>query len=71
MHPNIAPTHGRFPRQSADVGRRVRVCFDYDTSRTVGGVIIRDDTEEPGRMMIQLDDGPVVLSTECQYTWER
>jgi len=57
----------RFPRQGDFKGSVVRVCFDYDPSRIVEGTVIRDDVEEPGRMIIQLDDGRVVLSTECQW----
>lgn len=57
----------RFPEQGAWWGRRVRVCFNYDTSRTLLGLVVRDDAEEPGRMIIKLDDGRYVLSTECQY----
>lgn len=56
-----------FPKQGAYKGSRVRVCFNYDSGRTVDGTVLRDDAEEPGRMIIQLDDGRVVLSTECMY----
>lgn len=56
-----------FPRQGSYLGRRVRVCFNYDTGRTIGGVCIRDDAEAPGLTILRLDDGRVVLSTECQY----
>lgn len=59
----------RFPRQGDRKGRVVRVCFDYDTSQTIEGTVIRDDAEEPGRMIIMLDDGRVVMSTECQYSY--
>lgn len=64
-HPNIAVD--RFPRQGAYLGTRVRVCFNYDTSQTVLGRVIRDDAEEPGRMVIMLDNHRVVLATECQW----
>lgn len=57
-----------FPTQSRDVGSVVEVCFHYDPSRKIRGVIVRDDTEEPGRMIIRLGDGRYVLSTECQYS---
>ncbi|RMI14267.1 hypothetical protein EBE87_28085 [Pseudoroseomonas wenyumeiae] len=57
----------RFPKQGSWLGRRVEVCFDYDTSRTIGGTIIREDEEAPGLMLIHLDDGRVVRSVECQY----
>lgn len=58
-----------WPKQGAFLGARVRVCFDYDISYTVDGIVLRDDAEEPGRMIIQLDNGRVVLSTECQYSF--
>jgi len=61
----------RFPEQGSFLGKRVLVCFDYDASRTIGGKVVRDDTEEPGLMLIQLDDGRVVRSTECQYSFPR
>ena len=61
----------RFPEQGTFLGKRVEVCFDYDTSRTIGGKVIRDDAEEPGLMLIQLDDGRVVRSVECQYSFPR
>lgn len=57
----------RFPKQGEYKNRRVRVCFNYDTTAQIEGTAIRDDAEEPGRMIIQLDDGRVVLSTECQW----
>lgn len=56
-----------FPKQGVWLGKRVVVCFNYDTSRQFPGVVVRDDAEEPGRMIIGLDDGRYVLSTECQY----
>lgn len=58
----------RFPKQGDMKGRVVLVCFDCDTSRTMCGTVLREDIEEPGRMIIQLDDGRAVLSTECQYS---
>lgn len=59
--------HNSFPKQGSYLGRRVNVAFDYDTAHIVLGTIRRDDAEEPGRMIIELDDGRLVLSTECQY----
>jgi hypothetical protein len=57
----------RFPEQSDWVGQTVNVCFDYDTANTMNGVIVRDDVEEPGTMIIRLADGRHVLASECQY----
>lgn len=59
----------KYPKQGTFLGRRVLVCFNYDTSRTFLGVVIRDDAEKPGLMIISLDNGRVVLSTECQYSF--
>lgn len=43
------------------------MCFGYDTSNTLLGLVVRDDEEASGRMIIKLDDGRHLLSTECQY----
>lgn len=61
-------THDKFPRQAPKLGRKVLVCFHYDTKHIIPGTVLREDLEEPGRMIIQLEDGRVVLSTECMYT---
>lgn len=66
---NINPPIGLFPKQSEYLHRRVEVCFHYDTSRIVMGTIVRDDYEEPHLLLIALDDGHVVRSTECQYSF--
>lgn len=57
----------RFPAQGNYWGKQVRVCFNYDTSKTLLGLVVRDDAEAPGKMIIRLTDGRHVLSTECQY----
>ena len=56
-----------FPKQGSMIGKRARVCFKYDTSKVIEGVVVRDDIEEPWRTIIALDDGRYVLGTECQY----
>ena len=63
-----------FPKQYTTVensmggiGRKVEVCFNYRTDKSILGVIIRDDKEHPFLMLIRLSDGRVVLNTECQY----
>jgi hypothetical protein len=58
----------RFPKQDEHV--RVKVTFNYDLKNTIGGIVVRNDLEEPFQMIILLDDGRVVLSTECQYSFE-
>ncbi|GAB0059108.1 hypothetical protein IBA8401_01320 [Pseudomonas syringae] len=62
---NVSAT--TFPKQAAYAGIRVRVCFNYDTSASICGVIVRDDAVAPGVMIIRLDDARHVLSTECQW----
>lgn len=51
----------------AGIGRKVTVCFGYDTQNSLEGVIIRDDKEYPYRTIIRLADGRVVLASECQF----
>lgn len=65
---NVNPPAGRFPKQGDWVNGRVEVCFHYDLSKKVTGTVVRDDREAPGVCLIALDDGPVVLATECQHT---
>jgi hypothetical protein len=60
----------QMPKQGSWLGRRTRVCFNYDTSRTVMGTIVREDDEAPFVTIISLDDGRVVLASECQYSPE-
>lgn len=60
--------YSKFPKQGRYYGRSVEVCFNYDTSAIVKGVIVRDDIEEPFRTIIHLSDGRYVLATECQYS---
>lgn len=67
IHKNI--THVRFPRQGDWLGRRVEVCFHWDTDHTLAGTFVRDDREEPGVTIIRLDDGRHVLASECHHRW--
>lgn len=60
----------QFPQQGQFRGRRCEVCFRYDTTRVIGGVIVRDDNEAPWVTIILLDDGRHVLSGECMYSPE-
>ncbi len=61
-------TFDKFPKQGTYAGRETEVCFHYDTSRRLKGVIVRDDVEEPFLTIIKLEDGRHVLATECQYS---
>lgn len=60
--------YSEFPKQGPWLGQRTRVCFRYDTTKTIMGTIVRDDREEPGRTIIRLDDGRYVDGTECQHS---
>lgn len=51
------------------LGKRVEVCYHYDTNKKHTGVIVRDDREEPWQTIIYLDNGRYVLATECQYSF--
>lgn len=64
VHKNITAT--AFPPQSAFVGKPTFVCFHYGNEE-FKAEIIRDDTDEPFRTVLKLEDGRVVLGTECQY----
>ena len=33
----------RWPKHGTFLGARVEVCFHYDTSRAIGGIVLRDD----------------------------
>lgn len=57
----------KYPKQGYYLNKEVLVCFNSDTSNIVLGKVIRDDIEEPGLMLIQLENGQVVKSTECCY----
>ena len=58
----------KWPEQGTYFGKNVKVCFHFNTLQTIDGVVVRDDVEEPYVMIIKLEDGRFVLSTECQYS---
>jgi hypothetical protein len=59
--------YDEFPAQGDNLGKRVNVCFNYDTSRTIAGRIVRDDITEPFATIIKLEDSRYVMANECQY----
>lgn len=59
--------HDKYPEQGSHLNKRVRVCFNYEEKPNFDGTVIRDDKTEPWRLIILLDNGRVILSTECQY----
>lgn len=67
VHKNIG--YDQFPKQGSFLGFRAIVHFNYDLSKDgIMGTIVRDDAEDPGRTVILLDDGRVVLATECHFS---
>lgn len=60
--------YDHMPKQGWLFGARTDVCFNFDTSRILRGTIVRYDGEEPWVTIISLDNGRVVLGTECQYS---
>ena len=67
-------TFDEFPKQADSnyaypkLGKRVEVCYHYDTSKTHYGTIVRDDIEEPFETIIALDNGRYVRGVECQFS---
>lgn len=68
-------TYDKFPKQSNNVGKRVEVCFHYDTAKRIKGTIVRDDREPrtinrkeyEGITIFKLDDGRYILASECHW----
>jgi hypothetical protein len=58
----------QFPIQGNWLNKRTKVCFNYDLSVIIMGTIIRDDLEKPYVTIILLDNGRVVLATECMHS---
>jgi hypothetical protein len=67
VHKNIS--RDVFPKQDSGLGRKVKVYYHFDTLYFDEGVIVRDDVESPYVTIILLDNGRLVLSSECQYSW--
>lgn len=59
-------TADRFPEQGRYLGVRAEVLFHF-AGPALGGRIVRDDREDPWVTAIHLDDGRLILATECQY----
>lgn len=66
VHRNI--DYDRYPKQGALKGFRTLVYFHYNLAHEpVAGTIIRADVEDPCQTIILLDDGRVVLGSECHH----
>lgn len=57
----------KFPKQGDLLHKRVQVVYEYDTSKCHEGTVVRYDVEEPFKVIFKLDNGRVLLGTECQY----
>lgn len=57
----------QYPKQRSRVGKRVSVCYNYNTKERHEGTVIRDDVGEPHQTIFHLDNGRILLATECQY----
>lgn len=66
VHENIGADV--YPEQSRYKGERAFVVFHYDTSRKFEATVLRDDKDAPWETLLQLDDGRVVRSVECQWS---
>jgi hypothetical protein len=58
----------KYPNQGNLLNCRVRVCYEFDSSKVHEGVVIRDDLGRPGLTIIKLDNDRVLLSSECQFS---
>jgi regulation of enolase protein 1 (concanavalin A-like superfamily) len=58
----------KYPKQG-DLRQKVKVAFNYDRSVITTGTIVRNDIEEPYRVIIELIDGRYILDSECQYSY--
>lgn len=65
VHRNI--DYNKYPEQGPHLGKRVMVGFNYNTRDEIPGKIVRYDYEEPGHTIIALEDGRILMGTECQF----
>jgi hypothetical protein len=56
----------RYPAQTGAVGQRVEARLCFDESTVGSGLILRADEHPDGVIVLQLDDGRVLLDYECQ-----
>lgn len=63
-------THNTFPKQGDSIGRKASLCFHYNSDLRVDAIVVRDDVENPFRTIFKTEDGRLILSTECHYSWK-
>jgi len=57
-----------YPIQGSNLGKRVSICYNYNSALRHEGVCIRDDMGEPFRTIFQLDNGRVLDAVECMWS---
>lgn len=57
----------KFPSQGSSLGKRVKVYFNGNFSKSVGGTIVRDDIEYPCITIIRLNGGNYVTGQEVEF----
>jgi len=65
---NVNPTVGRWPAQTR-VGEAVSLVFHHDTDRIVPATCVRYDTVAPFVRAFRMEDGRIVLGSECAYAF--
>ena len=63
-YPKQADASYKYPM----VGKRARVCYKYDSSKTHKGTVVRYDIESPCEIIIKLDNGRYLRGVECQFS---
>lgn len=66
-HENI--NINKYPKQSGKLNAKVKLYFHHDTSKSLNGEVVRDDTEAPFLTIIKSEAGKLYLATECQYSF--
>lgn len=65
VHKNI--NIHKFPKQDSSIGKTVNVYFNYNTTESIKGIIVRSDIEDPFRTIIKLENNTYIEAVECQY----
>ncbi|MHA7878805.1 MAG: hypothetical protein ACX931_03370 [Saccharospirillum sp.] len=58
----------RYPKQDTELrGHSVVVMLEYDSRKPQRGEVLRADAEPPHEVVIRLEDGRIVLGSECTF----
>jgi hypothetical protein len=59
---------GKYPSQNSDLHHKtVVVMLEYDSREPLRGEVLRADDAAPHEVVIKLDDGRIVLGSECTF----